>query len=101
MSESPNTADGTPQSVDAKRDEMAMHLAAIVRLAKEIPAEGDPYAGVNIPDPIGDIEDVSNHPAVHRMKESFDAAETELGFANAVMGAVRRIGQKVGIAVTG
>ena len=89
----------TPLSDESKRAELRMHLDAVIRLAKELPVENDPYAGVNIPDPIGETIDVSDHPAIHQAVASFKAAEVEVGIANAVLNIAKMIGETFGLAI--
>ena len=100
MSDAPTIADEL--SEEDKRKELAMHLAAVVRLAKELPLENDiydPYAGVDIPEPIGETVDVSDHPAIHKAVESFKAAEAEVGIVNAVVNVFKQIGESYGLVI--
>ena len=88
-----------PLSDEDKRAQLAIALATVIRLAKELPVEHDPYAGVNIPDPIGETIDVSDHPAIHQAVASFKAAEAEVGIANAVLNVAKQIGETFGLAI--
>ena len=72
---------------EGKRKLLAVALSTVVRLAKELPAAdtSDPYANVNTPDPIGEVVDVTDHPAIHQAVESFKAAGAEVGIAEAAV----------------
>jgi len=89
----------TDPATEAKLQELSMHLEAVIRLAKAMPVESDPYAGVNIPDPIGETIDISNHPAIHKAAESFKAARIEVGIATAVVNVAKMIGESFGLVV--
>jgi hypothetical protein len=88
-----------PLSDEDKRSQLRNALTTVIRLAKELPVEVDPYAGVNIPDPIGETIDVSDHPAIHQAVSSFKAAEAEVGIATAVLNIARQIGETFGLAI--
>ena len=89
----------TVLSDEDKRIELRMHLAEVIRLVKELPVESDPYASVNIPDPIGETIDVSDHPTIHQAVSSFKAAEAEVGIATAVLNIAKMIGETFGLAI--
>ncbi|MBT7914327.1 hypothetical protein HN588_10500 [Candidatus Bathyarchaeota archaeon] len=97
MSDAPTT-DNVLRDED-KRAILAEALATVIRMTKELPVEVDPYAGVDIPDPIDATIDVTNHPAIHKALESLNAAEAEIGLANAVLGVVKEIGGKYGLVI--
>lgn len=86
-------------SDENKRTQLGIALATVIRLAKELPVGVDPYASVDIPDPMGATIDVSDHPAIHKAVESFKAAEAEVGIANAVVSIVRQIAEKFGMVI--
>jgi len=89
----------TPLSDEDKRSQLAIALATVIRLAKELPVEVDPYSGVNIPADIGETIDVSDHPAIHQAVSSFQAAEAEVGIASAVLNIAKQIGETFGLAI--
>lgn len=97
MSDAPTSVN--PLSDDDKRKTLASALATVIRISKELPIENDPYDAVNIPDPIGDTIDVSDHPSIHLAVSSFKAAEAEVGIANAVLNIAKQIGETFGLAI--
>ena len=89
-----------PQLSDEnKRTQLGIALATVIRITKELPVEVDPYAEVDIPDALPEMIDVTNHPAIHTAIASLNAAEAEIGLANAVLGVVKEIGGKYGLII--
>lgn len=86
-----------PLTDEEKRAQLSAAISTVVRLVGELPPEVDPYADLAGPSPIDGVVDVSGHPAIHKMRESFDAAENEVGIANAAISIFKRIGQRFGL----
>jgi hypothetical protein len=78
---------------------LAEALATVVRITKELPVEADPYASVDIPDPIDPTIDVSNHPAIHKADASLNAAKIEIGLAHSAINAAKWIGGQYGLII--
>lgn len=89
---------------EKKKAELEATLTRFVELSKEAAAEitvGDPYAAVDIPDPIGEVIDVSEHPAILQFDTSMDAAEAEVGLFNTALNFVKKYAGRLGLSIGG
>jgi len=102
------TTEPTPERTDDDRKaEMAMHLAAINRLAAEIKpttasvADNDPFAHIGGSAPLGETHTARDDPVVKQAIESFKAQVVERNAVNAVLGLSEMMGEWFGIVIPG
>ena len=94
-----NTGNGTPQTLEEKKQLYAAALSTIKRLAPEIVSDGNAFDDMEFAPATGNMTDGSQSDKVKQAINSLKAATAEVSTVETITGIVKFLGEEFGIVI--